>query len=62
MAAHYLLPASLVLLTVSADIFNVTDRVNWANAGSTLTTTSALLIPTAVFQPREYQFGLRFEF
>jgi outer membrane receptor protein involved in Fe transport len=49
-------------LTVSADIFNVTDRVNWANAGSTLTDTSALLIPTAVFQPREYQFGLRFEF
>ena len=49
-------------LTFLADIFNVTDRVNWANAGSTLVTTSAFLIPTAVFQPREYQFGVRFEF
>jgi outer membrane receptor protein involved in Fe transport len=49
-------------LTFSADIFNVADRVNWANAGSTLTTTSAFLIPTAVYQPREYQFGVRFEF
>ncbi|HXV65488.1 MAG TPA: hypothetical protein VEK15_32630, partial [Vicinamibacteria bacterium] len=49
-------------LTFLADIFNVTDRVNWSNAGSTLVTTSAFLIPTAVYQPREYQFGVRFEF
>jgi outer membrane receptor protein involved in Fe transport len=49
-------------LTFLADIFNVTDRVNWANAGSTLVTTTALLIPTDVHQPREYQFGVRFEF
>jgi hypothetical protein len=49
-------------MTFLADIFNVTNRVNWSNAGSTLVTTSAFLIPTAVFQPREYQFGVRFEF
>lgn len=50
------------VVTFIADIFNVTDRVNWSNAGSTFITSSAFLIPTGVFQPREYQFGVRFTF
>lgn len=49
-------------LTVLADVFNVTNRVNWGNAGSTFTTTTAFLIPSTVFSPREYQFGVRFQF
>ncbi len=49
-------------LTVLVDIFNVTDRVNWNNAGSTFTDSTAFLIPGSVLAPREYQFGLRFQF
>ncbi len=51
-----------MVLTVIADIFNVTNRVNWGNAGSSFITSGAFLIPSQVFQPREYQFGLRFTF
>ena len=51
------------VVTVIADIFNVTNRVNWnQNAGSTFITSGAFLIPSRVLGPREYQFGVRFTF
>jgi outer membrane receptor protein involved in Fe transport len=51
-----------MVLTVIADIFNVTNRVNWGNSGSSFITSGAFLIPSQVFGPREYQFGVRFTF
>jgi outer membrane receptor protein involved in Fe transport len=50
------------VVTVIADIFNVTNRVNWNNAGSSFITSGAFLIPSSVLAPREFQFGVRFTF
>ena len=38
------------------------EEVNWNNAGSTFTTSSAFLIPSSVLAPREFQLGVRFQF
>jgi len=49
-------------LTVIGDVFNLTNRTNFMNAGGAVTGTAGLLTPTATFSPREYQFGARLSF
>jgi outer membrane receptor protein involved in Fe transport len=49
-------------ITVLGDIFNVTNRVNFSNAGSTYVEDSNFLIPNSAFPAREFQFGVRFTF
>ena len=48
-------------LTVLLDIFNVTDRTNFSNTGSSFVQSSAFLIPTAARSPREIQLGVRMD-
>ncbi len=47
--------------TILFDIFNVTDRTNYSNQGSSFVTSGGFLIPTAARSPREFQLGLRFD-
>ncbi len=48
--------------TVLFDIFNVTNRVNYSNQGSSFVTSGGFLIPTAARSPREFQLGVRVDF
>ena len=49
-----------------ADVFNVTDEVNFNGLGNTAGDnrigTGIFLTPTSAFNPREFQLGIRFEF
>lgn len=49
-------------LGLVADVFNVTDRVNFDGVGSTRVDTGGFLVPTAVFPPRRFQLAVRFDF
>ncbi len=44
------------------DVFNISNRVNFSNVGSTYTTDGTFLIPSQTFAPTELQFGFRFTF
>lgn len=46
-----------------ADVFNVTDRVNWDSFASSRVGTGTFLVPTAtLLPPRSFQLCARFEF
>ena len=49
-------------LTFLFDVFNISNRVNFSNIGSTYTTDGTFLIPSQTYQPTELQFGFRFTF
>ena len=47
--------------TILFDIFNVTNKTNFSNQGSSFVTSGGFLIPTAARSPREFQLGIRFD-
>jgi hypothetical protein len=49
-------------LTLIADVFNVMNRTNFVNAGGMVEGSPGFLVPTATFNPREFQFGARMSF
>jgi len=49
-------------LTLIGDVFNVTGRTNFVNAGGAILGTEGLLTPTSTFNPREFQVGARLSF
>ena len=63
---RYQIPISRFSLTLLADIFNVTDEVNFNGLGNTAgdnrVGTGTFLTPTSAFNPQEIQIGVRFEF
>src|SRR5438128_8884058 len=48
--------------TLIGEVFNVTDRANFVNAGGAIVGTPGLLTPTAALSPREFQLGARLSF
>lgn len=63
LSAHYrFLVGDRFSVTLLADVFNATDRVNFTNAGGTREGTATFLVPNDVRTPRSYQFGARLEF
>jgi hypothetical protein len=48
--------------SISADVFNATNRTNFVNSGGTISGNAAFLSPTATFTPRQFQFGTRLSF
>ena len=59
---RYRVPISSWSATVVFDVFNVTNRTNFSNAGSSFVTSGSFLIPSSAFQPREFQLGVRADF
>ncbi|MEM7481677.1 MAG: TonB-dependent receptor [Acidobacteriota bacterium] len=60
---RYQLPITQWLeASLLADIFNVTDRVNFTSAGGTRAGTSTFLVPNVARRARSFQFGVRLEF
>jgi len=60
---RYRIPfGSRFYVDVLADIFNVFDRVNFSNVGSTRAGTSTFLTPSGTETPRLIQLGARFAF
>ncbi|HEY8132258.1 MAG TPA: TonB-dependent receptor, partial [Thermoanaerobaculia bacterium] len=49
-------------LTFIGEVFNVTGRTNFENAGGAIVGSDGLLTPTAAFSPREIQLGARLSF
>ena len=49
-------------VTLIGEVFNLTNRTNFVNAGGMVAGTSGFLIPTATFSPREFQLGARLSF
>jgi hypothetical protein len=49
-------------LTFLFDVFNISNRVNFSNVGSTYITDGAFLVPSQTYAPTELQFGFRFTF
>lgn len=49
-------------ITLLADFFNLTNRVNFNQMGSDIISSGGFLIPTAAYPPREIQLGVRFTF
>jgi hypothetical protein len=52
-------------LEVSADVFNLTNRTNFANPSGDQAATTQFLVQTAYsasYTPRKVQIGLRYEF
>src|SRR5437867_3873616 len=49
-------------LTLIGEVFNVTNRTNFVNAGGSISGAPAFLTPTAGFSPREFQLGARLSF
>jgi hypothetical protein len=49
-------------LTLIGEVFNVTNRTNFVDAGGAIIGTAGFLTPTATFTPREFQVGARLSF
>jgi len=49
-------------LELLADVFNALDTVNYTGVGGTRAGLSNFLVPQSAFNPREYQFGVKFRF
>lgn len=49
-------------VTLIGEVFNLTNRTNFVDAGGMVAGTSGFLIPTATFSPREFQLGARLGF
>jgi hypothetical protein len=49
-------------LTFIGEVFNVTGRTNFENAGGAIVGSAGFLTPTATFSPREIQLGARLSF
>lgn len=49
-------------VTVLADVFNISNEVNFRNIGSSFVQSGAFLNPTRAFVPREFQIGIRFTY
>jgi hypothetical protein len=62
LSLRYRMPIKGFSATVSFDAFNVTDRTNFSNAGSSYVTSGSFLIPSSAHQPREFQLGIRADF
>jgi len=60
---RYTIPLpKLETLSLILDVFNLFDETNYANLGSSLVGTGTFLTPTAAFNPREVQLGVRLTF
>jgi hypothetical protein len=63
LSLRYRIPlGSRYSVEIVGDVFNVFDRVNWADNGGSRFGTAALLVPTATQGPRRFQLGARFAF
>ena len=62
LSLRYRIPIRGFSATVSFDVFNLTNRVNFSNAGSSFVTSGSFLVPSRAFQPREFQLGIRADF
>jgi outer membrane receptor protein involved in Fe transport len=56
------LPNREAELSLIGEVFNVSNRTNFVNAGGAIAGTAGFLTPTAAFTPRQFQLGARVTF